>query len=30
MIDAAQISISDDFRVPELHIGFRPGEEDDE
>ena len=28
IVDAAQSSIAEDFRIPELHIGFRPSEDD--
>ena len=30
IMDTAQTSIAEDFRIPELHIGFRPSEEDDD
>lgn len=30
IMDTAQTSIAEDFRIPELHIGFRPSEDDDE
>jgi hypothetical protein len=30
IVDNAQTMLADDFRIPELHIGFRPSEEDDD
>jgi hypothetical protein len=30
MIDTSSTQIADDFRIPELHIGFRPDEGDDD
>jgi hypothetical protein len=31
IVDNANTAIADDFRIPELHIGFRPdGDDDDE
>lgn len=30
VVDAATTQLADDFIIPELHIGFRPGEGDDD
>lgn len=30
VVDTASTQIADDFRIPELHIGFRPDEGDDD
>ena len=30
IVDSSQSSIAEDFRIPELHIGFRPSEDDDD
>jgi hypothetical protein len=30
IMDTAQSSIAEDFRIPELHIGFRPDQGDDD
>lgn len=30
IIDTSNTHIADDFRIPELHIGFRPDEGDDD
>jgi len=30
IVDTASTQIADDFRIPELHIGFRPSEDDDD
>lgn len=30
IVDSSFSSIAEDFRVPELHIGFRPSEDDDD
>jgi hypothetical protein len=30
IIDNSSTTIADDFRIPELHIGFRPSEDDDD
>lgn len=30
IVDNSSTQLADDFRIPELHIGFRPSEEDDE
>lgn len=30
IVDTSNTQIADDFRIPELHIGFRPDEGDDE
>lgn len=30
IVDTSNTQIADDFRIPELHIGFRPSEDDDD
>lgn len=30
IVDTSNNQIADDFRIPELHIGFRPSEDDDD
>ncbi len=30
IVDNSQTMVADDFRIPELHIGFRPDEGDDD
>ena len=30
IVDSSHSSIAEDFRIPELHIGFRPSEDDDD
>lgn len=30
IVDNSSTTIADDFRIPELHIGFRPSEDDDD
>lgn len=30
IVDSSSTQIADDFRIPELHIGFRPDEGDDD
>jgi hypothetical protein len=30
IVDMSSTQIADDFRIPELHIGFRPDEGDDD
>lgn len=30
IVDTSNTSIAEDFRIPELHIGFRPSEDDDD
>jgi hypothetical protein len=30
IVDSSNSSIAEDFRIPELHIGFRPSEDDDD
>jgi hypothetical protein len=30
IVDMSNTQIADDFRIPELHIGFRPDEGDDD
>ena len=30
IVDTSSTQIADDFRIPELHIGFRPDEGDDD
>lgn len=30
IVDTANTSLADDLRIPELHIGFRPDEGDDD
>ena len=30
IVDTSTTQIADDFRIPELHIGFRPDEGDDD
>jgi hypothetical protein len=30
IVDNSQTMLADDFRIPELHIGFRPDEGDDD
>jgi hypothetical protein len=30
IVDTSNTQLADDFRIPELHIGFRPSEDDDD
>ena len=30
IVDTSNNQIAEDFRIPELHIGFRPSEDDDD